>query len=398
MNIPYLKHLDIKGRRVLVRADLNVPVEDGTVIDDSRIEAVLPTLRYILEAGGRAIIAAHLGRPAAKRDPSLSLHPVADVLGEALGNAPVAFAEDCVGEAAEKAAARLGDGQCLVLENLRFHAGETGNDPAFADALARLADLYVNDAFSASHRAHASIVGLPSRLPAAAGLLMMRELDSLERHLGEPQHPYVAIFGGAKAETKIPLIEDLRGRADRILLGGVIATTFLKAQGDGVGRSKVGGEKNLEMARSLLRQRNGAEIILPLDVVVAREMRGDADAEIVSVDDVAQDMMILDVGPETIRRYREAIGERGTVVWNGTLGAAELEPFARGSYELAAAITERTSRSGLVSVAGGGDTIAFIRGHGFLERFTYASMAGGAFLKWLSGEELPGVSALRQQT
>jgi len=398
MNLPHIHTTDVEGKRVLVRADLNVPMKDGKIADGSRLRAALPTFRDILGRGGRLIVIAHLDRPGGKRDPASSLRPVADALRDALDGTLVSFLEDCLGAEAKRAVEGLEAGECLVLENLRFHAGEKDNAGDFADALAVLADIYVNDAFSASHRAHASIVGLADRLPAAAGLLMQKEIETLDRLLADPQRPYVALLGGAKASTKVPVVEQLLDQADRILLGGVMATTFLKAQGIDVGRSRI-AEEHVGTAANLLRDAEGAraDLMLPTDVVVASEARPDAEAEIVSLDGVG-DRMILDIGPETIRRYADAIEDRGAVVWNGPMGAAEFEPFQQGTHFLAAAIGEQTQTGGLVSVAGGGDTTAFLQKHQFLHLFTYASMAGGAFLQWLSGEALPGVEALKRHS
>ena len=398
MDLPDIRATDVAGKRVLVRADLNVPMKDGEIADDNRLRAVLPTFRDTLGRGGRLIVIAHLDRPGGKRDPASSLRPVADALRDALDGPRVSFVEDCLGADAEKAVDGLDAGQCLVLENLRFHAGETDNSADFADALAMLGDIYVNDAFSASHRAHASIVGLADRLPAAAGLLMQKEVETLDRLLANPQRPYVALLGGAKASTKVPVVEHLLGRADRILLGGVMATTFLKARGVDIGRSRI-AEDHVETAEKLLRDAEGAraDLMLPTDVVVASEARADAEADIVGLGEVG-DRMILDIGPETIRRYADAIEDRGTVVWNGPVGAAEFEPFQRGTHFLAAVIGEQTQTGGLVSVAGGGDTTAFLQKHQFLHLFTYASMAGGAFLQFLSGEALPGLESLKRHS
>ncbi|MFW5654330.1 MAG: phosphoglycerate kinase [Roseicyclus sp.] len=388
-----MSEMNVDGQRVLVRADLNVPLRDGRVADDARLRAALPTFRDILGRGGRLIVIAHLDRPGGKRDPAASLRPVADALGGMLDRPP-SFARDCVGGDAEKAVEALGAGECLLLENLRFHPGEKDNDGDFVDALAGLADLYVNDAFSASHRAHASIVGLPERLPSAAGLLMQKEIEHLDRLLSDPDRPFMALLGGAKPKTKLPLIERLLDRADRILLGGVMATTFLKARGVDVGRSKI-SEDHVGMAEQILRDARGAkaELLLPTDVVVAESPSAEADAEVVGLEDIG-DRMILDIGPETIRHYADAIEDRGTVVWNGPMGAAEHEPFQEGTHFLAAVIGEQTEMRDLTSVAGGGDTVAFLQEHQFVHLFTYASMAGGAFLQWLSGKPLPGVEAL----
>ncbi|WP_375260817.1 phosphoglycerate kinase [Palleronia sp.] len=395
MNLPNIDDMDVKGKRVLVRADLNVPMKDGEIADDSRLSAAMPTLRNIIDRGGRLIVIAHLDRPGGKRDMSASLRPVADAIREGLNGTSVAFAEDCVGPEAEDAVRDLAEGQCLVLENLRFHAGEKENDSGFAQALAKLADIYVNDAFSASHREHASITGLPTLLSSAAGLLMQKELETLERLLAEPRHPYVALLGGAKAETKVPVVEHLLDRADSILLGGVMATTFLQARGAEVGRSKV-DDAQVEAAKQLLERTGGAgaKLMLPVDVIVASEMSAEAEGRVVAADRVGPEDMILDIGVETIRRYADAMSDARTVVWNGPMGAAEFAPFQRGTHFLAAGIAERTQTDDLVSVVGGGDTVAFLRRHQFLHVVSYASMAGGAFLKWLAGEDLPGVEAL----
>jgi len=396
MDLPDIRKMDVKGKRVLVRADLNVPMRDGKITDDNRLRAALPTFRNIMERGGRLAVIAHLDRPGGKRDPSTSLLPVADALGAAL-KTEVAFCDECVGQNAQAAVDRLDDGGCVVLENLRFHAGEKENDDGFAEALAALGELYVNDAFSASHREHASIVGLAGRLPSAAGLLMQKELENLERHLEYPARPYCALLGGAKAKTKVPLVEQLLPNADRILLGGAMATTFLKAQGLEIGASKY-ADDCVETAAQLLRaaSQTRAHLMLPVDVLVADELNPDAKTKAVGVQEIEADAMIVDIGPETIRRYADAIGSEGTVVWNGPVGAAEHEAFRNGTLTLASAIAERTHSGTLVSVIGGGDTTAFLREQGLLHRFSYASMAGGAFLQWLSGEPLPGVRALRQ--
>lgn len=398
MDLPDIRKTDVEGKRVLVRADLNVPMEDGRIADDGRLRAALPTFRDILDRRGRLIVIAHLDRPGGKRDPASSLRPVADTLRKALDAHEVSFAEDCVGAEVQDAVRNLQAGACLVLENLRFHAGEKDNAADFADALAGLADIYVNDAFSVSHRAHASIVGLAERLPVAAGIQMHKEIETLDRLLSDPGRPYVALLGGAKASTKVPVVEHLLGRADRILLGGVMATTFLKASGIDIGRSKIGAD-HVARAGKLLHDAKEAraDLLLPSDLVVASEAGADAEAEVVGIHDVG-DRMILDIGPETIRRYADAIEDGGTVVWNGPMGAAEFEPFQQGTHFLGAVIGEQTQTGGLVSVAGGGDTTAFLKKHQFLHMFTYASMAGGALLQWLSGETLPGVEALERHS
>lgn len=398
MNLRTLDDLDVSGKTVLVRSDLNVPLKDGEVADDSRIRATAPTLKEILDRAGRAVVIAHLGRPNGERDPSQSLRPVADALSRALGGAEVAFAQDCVGSEAEGVVRGLADGGCALLENLRFHTGEKDNDPGFADALARLGDCYVDDAFSAAHRDHASITGLASRLPSAAGRLMEKELSSLERLLAEPERPFATILGGAKVETKIDVVESLLERADRIMLGGAMGNTFLEAANFGVGRSKRGKEQ-VNAAVRLLERAGGQEgrLLLPVDAVVARDASAEAERRIVDVTDVPDDMMILDIGPETVRVWLDVLGEDGTVVWNGPVGAAEMEPFRQGTHHLAAAIGERTKTARLTSVGGGGDTVAFLHEHQLWDMFTYTSLAGGAFLQWLAGQPLPGVEALRRQ-
>lgn len=396
MNLPSIDDLDLRGKTVLIRSDLNIPLRNGKVADDSRVRATAPTIRAVLDRGGRAVVLAHLGRPKGKRDESLSLRPLADVLSQALGGDEVAFAEDCVGEEAERIVSALSNGECALLENLRFHSGEKENDPDFADALAGLGQIYVNDAFSAAHRAHASVVGLAERLPSAAGRLFAQELSSLEDLLADPKRPYTAILGGAKVETKIGVVEALLERADRVMLGGVMASTFLKAQGLRTGGSKL-DEDLVAAARGLLDEVEDAStrLMLPLDVVVAREASPNAEPEVVSVSEVPEEMIILDIGPETVRTYLDALGEDGTVVWNGPLGAAEMEPFQEGTLQVAVSIAVRTQDQALISVAGGGDTVAFLHEHAIWDQFTYTSLAGGAFLQWLAGEPLPGVEALR---
>ena len=395
MDLPNIRDVDLAGRRVIVRSDLSVPLDEGRIGDGSWIVAALVTFREVVDQGGRLIVISHLGRPKGHRDPRLSLRPVARRIGERMSGVSVTFASDCVGEAAKSAVEGLGDGSCVVLENLRFHGGERDNDPAFADQLAQLGDVYVNDAFSVSHRAHASIVGLPERLPAAAGRLMARELDSLERLLSEPNHPYNVVLGGAKPETKVAVIEMLLGRADRILLGGVMASVFLKARGENVGCSEIADEQ-VQTARRLLERADdsGTDVLLPSDVVLAAERCAEAQSRIGDIATIGPGDMILDIGPDTVRRYREALGDRGTVVWNGTLGVAELAPFRQGTEAIATFLAGHAADGRQTVVAGGGDTAAFLKARGLFDDFTYVSMAGGAFLTWLAGKPLPGVEAL----
>ncbi len=385
----------LAGRRVLLRVDLNVPMEAGRVTDATRIERIVPTIRDIAEKGGRVVLLAHFGRPKGKREPKDSLLPVIGPLSKALGR-EVAFAEDCIGVPAETAIAALKDGDVLLLENTRYHPGEEKNDPEFAEALAANGDLYVNDAFSAAHRAHASTEGIARLLPAYAGRGMQAELDALTKGLEAPKHPVIALVGGAKVSTKIDLLQNLVAKVDMLVIGGGMANTFLHAQGKDVGKSLC--EKDL--ADTALRIIEAAEaancrIILPTDAVTAREFKANPATETLSVEAVPADAMILDAGPESVRLVNAAIDEAATLVWNGPLGAFELKPFDAATVAAARHAAERTGAGKLVSVAGGGDTVAALNHAGVADDFTYVSTAGGAFLEWLEGKELPGVEALR---
>ncbi|ACA20280.1 Phosphoglycerate kinase [Methylobacterium sp. 4-46] len=386
---------DLKGKRVLVRVDLNVPMENGRVSDATRITRVLPTIREIAEAGGRVVLLAHFGRPKGKPDPKESLRPIAEAVAADLGR-PVAFAEDCVGEAAAAAVAALGDGDVVMLENTRFHPGEEKNDPDFARALARNGDVYVNEAFSASHRAHASTEGLAHVLPAYAGRLMQAEIEALTKGLEAPARPVVAIVGGSKVSTKIDLLVNLVGKVDALVIGGGMANTFLHAAGLGVGKSLC--EKDLAGTALRIieaaREKNCA-IILPVDAVVAEEFKANAPHHTYGVDAIPQAGMILDVGSQSVERVAAALNDARTLVWNGPLGAFEFPPFDQGTVAAARHAAERTRAGRLVSVAGGGDTVAALNHAGVAEAFTYVSTAGGAFLEWLEGKPLPGVDALR---
>lgn len=387
---------DVTGKRVLVRLDLNVPMKDGRVTDTTRIERSLPTIRELTEKGARVILLSHFGRPKGKRDPAMSLKPVADALAERLGG-KVSFAPDCIGDAAREAAEALADGEVLVLENTRFHEGEEGNDPGFAGALAELGDVYVNDAFSAAHRAHASTEGVARRLPALAGRAMEAELKALEAALTSPERPVLAVVGGAKISTKLDLLGNLIGRVDFLVIGGAMANTFLAAAGCKVGKSLY--EADLTDTAKKIRDeaaRAGCEIILPVDVIVAGDFRADAERRTALSEDVRADEMILDIGPVSVNRFEALLADVRTVVWNGPLGAFELEPFAGGTIRAARAVAEATCAGRLISVAGGGDTVAALNKAGVTEDFTYVSTAGGAFLEWLEGKKLPGVAALRQ--
>ncbi|KTR05065.1 phosphoglycerate kinase [Aureimonas ureilytica] len=386
---------DLQGKRVLVRVDLNVPMKDGKVSDATRIDRILPTIREISDKGGRVLLLAHFGRPKGKVDPEQSLGPIAPVLAEKLGR-PVGFAEDCVGPVADGIVANMQDGDVLLLENTRFHAGEEKNDEAFVSQLASLGDVYVNDAFSAAHRAHASTEGLAHHLPSYCGRTMQAELEALEKGLGNPEKPVIAIVGGAKVSTKIDLLQNLVAKVDCLVIGGGMANTFLAAQGIDVGKSLC--EHDLaDTARQILEKAKAANctILLPTDAVVAREFKANAANETVSVSAVPSDAMILDVGPASVEAISAWIDKSKTLVWNGPLGAFEIEPFDRATMAAARHAADRTAAGQLVSVAGGGDTVAALNQAGVAERFTYVSTAGGAFLEWMEGKALPGVEALK---
>jgi len=382
-----VRDIDVSGRRVLVRVDFNVPLKDGTVADDMRIRAALPTIQYLLDRDARVILCSHLGRPKGKPEAGLSLKPVADHLAQLLGK-PVAFAEDCVGPEAENAAAALGEGEVLLLENTRFHPEEKQNDEGFARALASLADIYVNDAFGSAHRAHASTEGVAHFLPAVAGFLMEKEIEFLGKALEDPARPFMAILGGAKISDKIGVIRRLLGLADRLLIGGGMANTFLAAQGFEMQESLVEAEV-LELAKELL-QEGGAKLLLPADLVVADAFEEGAERKIVTVDAIPAGWRAMDVGPETQRRFREALTGAKLIVWNGPMGVFELGPFAAGTRAVAEAVAE----SGAVSIVGGGDSAAAIQQVGLADRISHISTGGGASLEFLEGKTLPGVAAL----
>jgi phosphoglycerate kinase len=389
-----LDDLDVSGKRVLVRVDLNVPMKDGKVTDATRIERAVPTLAELAAKGARVIVLSHFGRPDGKRVPEMSLKPLVEPLSEALGK-PVAFAEDCIGPLAEEAVRGLKPGEVLLLENLRFHKEEEKNDPGFIDKLSVLGDIYVNDAFSAAHRAHASTEGLANRLPAAAGRLMQTELEALDKALGKPARPVCAVVGGAKVSTKLDLLGNLVGRVDKLIIGGGMANTFLHAQGIGVGKSL--SEKDLApTALDILAKAKAAncKVLLPVDAVVAPEFKANAPYQVVDIHACPDDQMILDVGPESIALYVEELTDCATLVWNGPLGAFEIKPFDAGTVALAEAVARLTSAGKLLSVAGGGDTVAALAAAGVVEKFSYVSTAGGAFLEWMEGKTLPGVAAL----
>ncbi len=389
-----LDTLDPRGKRVLLRADLNVPMQDGRVSDLTRLERLSPTIRELAEKGAKVIVLSHFDRPKGKRVPSMSLRPVAEALSTVLGR-PVAFADDCIGEPAQRAVAALREGDVVVLENTRFHPGEEENDPAFAEALAKLGDVYVNDAFSAAHRAHASTEAVAHRLPAYAGRLMQAELEALEKALGTPARPVAAIVGGAKVSTKLDLLGNLVGKVDVLIIGGAMANTFLAARGLGVGKSLQEPDLHATAREIAARaEHSGCAIVLPLDAVVARAFKPNPPTETVTVDRVPEDAMILDVGPLTCEAILARLGSCRTLIWNGPLGAFETPPFDAATVRVAKGVAGLTRAGALLSVAGGGDTVAALRQAGVTEELSYVSAAGGAFLEWMEGKTLPGVAAL----
>jgi len=387
---------NVKGKKVLVRVDLNVPMKDGVVTDKTRIERIIPTIKTLLDQGGKVILASHFGRPKGQRQKDMSLQPLVAPLAACLGG-PVAFASDCVGEAANTAAAALEDGQVLLLENLRFHPEEEKNDLSFAKQLAALADLYVGDAFSCSHRAHASTAGITDFLPSFAGPLMMAEIEALTQAVEAPERPTAALVGGAKVSSKLAVLKNLIAKTDLLVIGGGMANTFLYAQGKEIGASLC--EKDLaDTAKDILAEAEkvGCKILLPTDVVVAEKFAEGATATVVSSEAVPADKMILDVGPESIAAIKDQIAGCKTLLWNGPMGAFEIEPFHKGTVEVAQAAAERSQAGQLVTVGGGGDTVAALNLATVAEKFTYVSTAGGAFLEWLEGRDLPGVAALKK--
>jgi len=388
-----LDQADVKGKRVLVRVDLNVPMADGKVADDTRIRAAAPTIAEIAGKGGKVILLAHFGRPKGGPEAAFSLRQVVGALVTVLDR-PVAFVEDCIGPAAEAAVAAMKDGDVLLLENTRFHKAEEKNEADFVAALAKLGDLYVNDAFSAAHRAHASTEGLAHKLPAYAGRSMQHEIEAIESALAHPKRPVVAVIGGAKVSSKIDVLENLAGKVDALVVGGGMANTFLLAKGIAVGKSLA--EPDLvDTARKIMAaaDKAGSVIVLPTDVVVAKEFKPGAEATVVPVDAVPADQMILDIGPKSVDAVNGWIDRAATLVWNGPLGAFEVPPFDKATVSAA---RHAASRKGQVlSVAGGGDTVAALNQAGAADGFSFISTAGGAFLEWLEGKALPGVEVLR---
>ncbi len=386
-----VKDIDVKDKRVLVRVDFNVPVKDGKVTDDSRIRAALPTLNYLLDQGASLILCSHLGRPKGQAKPEFSLRPVVEPLSDLLGK-PVAFTEDCIGPVAEKSASSLKPGQVLVLENTRFHEGETKNDPELAKQMASLAQVFVDDAFGSAHRAHASTEGVTHYLPSVAGFLMEKEIRYLGQAIADPERPFVAILGGAKVSDKIGVIRNLLKNADQVLIGGGMANTFFKAQGYPVGDSLVEDDA-LETARELLKE-GGNHLRLPVDVVIADKFAEDAEKKTMAMGPVPVGWRILDIGPETVKSFGKVIADAGTVVWNGPMGVFEFPRFAEGTFNLAKAVAS----SKATSIVGGGDSVAAVQKAGVADKITHISTGGGASLEMLEGRELPGLAALQDKS
>lgn len=400
MNLDKLKTtdgVDVAGKRVIVRADLNVPVKDGKVTDATRLERVLPGVKALADRGAKVVVISHFGRPKNGPEADLSLRPIADAMQKLLGR-PVAFGADCIGDQAKTTVGALKNGDVALLENLRFHKGEEKNDPKFAEELAKLGDIFVGDAFSCAHRAHASTEGLTNYLPSFAGPLLMEEINALRTALEKPQRPTAAVVGGAKVSTKIPVLTNLVAKVDKLIIGGGMANTFLQASGVMVGKSLAEPEFHAT-ARDIMTEakQKGCEIVLPVDAVIAREFKEGAANDVVSVDEVPFDAMILDVGPKSVARTADVLAGAKTLLWNGPLGAFEISPFGEGTFALARAAAELTKAGKLISVAGGGDTVAALNAAGVTDDFTYVSTAGGAFLEWLEGRELPGIVALTRE-
>jgi phosphoglycerate kinase len=392
-----VRDVDVRGKRVFLRADLNVPLDDGRITDDTRIRGSLPTLIYLLEQGAVVIMASHLGRPHGKVNDAYRLKPVADRLSQLLRR-PVRMTGDALGPGVQDAIGKLRPGDLLLLENLRFHAGEEANDPAFAEALAGFADLYVNDAFGSAHRAHASTEGITHFLPAVAGLLMEREVNALSRLLDKPPRPFHTVIGGAKISDKLDVLRVVVGRCQAILVGGGMANTFLAAKGLEMGKSLVETEQ-LENAAKIIAEarRRRMRLILPTDVLVAAQVHHRAPREVVSVNAVPKDWMVVDIGPTTVTKYREALQAAKTIFWNGPMGIFEVAPFAEGTHAIAQAIAERTAK-GVITVVGGGDSVAAVQQLGLSERMSHVSTGGGASLEFVEGRTLPGVAALLDRT
>lgn len=392
---PQIDEAELDGKRVLVRADLNVPLADGKVSDATRIERFLPTVKRLADSGAKVVILSHLGRPKGQKNPEFSLRPVAEKITELMPERSVRFVEDCVGDQVKQAVDALQPGEIALLENLRFYKGEEENDADFVAALAALGDIFVNDAFSVSHRAHASVYGLARILPAYAGPQMMGELKAFEVVLELPKRPVAAIVGGAKVSTKIPVLTNLAGKVDILIIGGGMANTFLHAQGRPVGKSLCEPDFADTVGEIMSRAaETGCRIVLQSDAVVATAFEANAPNSVYAVTDVPEDGMILDIGPKSVEDFEERLKGARTLLWNGPVGAFETPPFGEGTFALAKLAAELTKKGELVSVAGGGDTVAALNMAGVTEDFTYVSTAGGAFLELLEGRELPGVAVL----
>jgi phosphoglycerate kinase len=397
-SIKTIDDLDVEGKRVLVRVDINVPIENGDVADDTRIKRVLPTIAKLKQGGAKVILLSHLGRPTGERSPETSLRPVAKRVEELLNGGPVLFLDDCVGPEVENGLKSLGNGDVAMLENLRYHEGEKANDMGFAKQLAALGDIYVDDAFSSAHRAHASVEAIAHLMPAYAGKLMMAEISALSIALADPKRPVMAIVGGAKVSTKIDVLKNLATCMDVLVVGGGMANTLLNAQGVNVGNSLYEPDF-VETVKEVLAsaKKAGCEIVLPVDEVVANELAPGTEWKVCGVNDIPSDMMVLDQGPKSIERLKEKLGEMQTLLWNGPLGAFEVAPFGKGTLALAEESGRLSKEGKLVSIAGGGDTVRALNMVGATPDFTYVSTAGGAFLEWLAGRQLPAVMALASQ-
>ncbi len=390
--------VDVSGKRVIVRADLNVPLANGQVSDATRIERLVPTLKALTERGAKVVVLSHLGRPKGEKKPEFSLRPVAQKLDSMMSDKPVRFVEDCIGSEAQEAVAAMQPGEILVLENLRFYPGEEKNEADFTARLSSLGDVFVNDAFSVSHRAHASVYGIAHNLPSFAGPQMLAELQAFKLVLELPKRPVAAIVGGAKVSTKIPLLSNLTHKVDILIIGGGMANTFLHAQGCSVGKSLCEPDFADTVEEIMSRAaETGCRIVLPSDAVVAEKFEANAPNKVYPVTQIPENGMILDIGPKSVKDSSERIKNAKTLLWNGPVGAFETPPFGEGTFALAKLAAERTQNGQLVSVAGGGDTVAALNMAGVTDRFTYVSTAGGAFLEWLEGRELPGVVALAQE-
>ena len=390
LNKKSVKDIDVSGKRVLVRCDFNVPLQDGKITSDKRIVASLPTIKYLIDHHAKVILCSHLGRPKGEFKPEFSLAPVAARLSELLGQ-DVKMAKDVIGDSAKELAANLKDGEVMLLENVRFHAEETKNDPAFSKALASLADIYVNDAFGSAHRAHSSTTGVADYLPAVCGYLVQKEVSIMGKALADPERPFVAILGGAKVSDKIGVINNLLDKADTVIIGGGMAYTFIKAMGHGIGNSLLEADK-LDYALEMIAKakEKGVKLLLPVDTAIGSEFKADCEKKIVSVDAIPDGWMGMDIGPKTVELFSDAIKNAKTVVWNGPMGVFEFEAFAEGTKAVARALAE----SGAISIVGGGDSAAAVEQLGFADKMTHISTGGGASLEFLEGRELPGVACL----